>query len=57
MKGNRVNSLLADYIELDLVPTSDMRLVAMHDSRLSIATDVYDFPTFADKRVNKTINN
>jgi glycerophosphoryl diester phosphodiesterase len=46
----------ADYIEVDLVPTKDHRLIAMHDNKLSIATDIFAYPTFLEKRTTKLID-
>jgi len=40
----------ADFIEPDLVMTSDGVLVARHDIYLSDSTDVADHPEFADRR-------
>lgn len=40
----------ADYIEPDLVMTSDGHLVARHDAYLSDSTDVEEHPEFADRR-------
>lgn len=45
----------ADFIEPDLVMTSDGVLIARHDLYLSATTDVADHPEFADrKEVRKT---
>ncbi|MFN3313660.1 MAG: glycerophosphodiester phosphodiesterase family protein [Hyphomonas sp.] len=44
----------ADYIEPDLVMTSDGVLVARHDPWLSDSTDVADRPEFADRRTTVT---
>ena len=46
----------ADYIEPDLVSTSDGHLVARHENEISGTTDVADRPEFADRRANKTID-
>jgi glycerophosphoryl diester phosphodiesterase len=46
----------ADYIEADLVLTSDDALVARHENELSATTDVAHHPEFADRRRTKTIN-
>ncbi|MBO0608148.1 esterase-like activity of phytase family protein [Myceligenerans salitolerans] len=46
----------ADYIEPDLVPTSDGVLVARHENEISGTTDVADRPEFADRRTTKTID-
>jgi len=40
----------ADYIEPDLVMTSDGHLVARHDVYLSSTTNVADLPEFADRK-------
>ena len=46
----------ADYIEPDLVSTSDGVLVARHESEISGTTDVAAHPEFADRRTTKTID-
>ncbi len=46
----------ADYIEPDLVSTSDGVLVARHENEISGTTDVADHPEFADRRTTKTID-
>ncbi|WP_082127027.1 glycerophosphodiester phosphodiesterase family protein [Allosalinactinospora lopnorensis] len=46
----------ADFIEPDLVPTSDGHLVARHENELSDTTDVADRPEFADRETTKTID-
>lgn len=46
----------ADYIEPDLVSTSDGELVARHENEISQTTDVADHPEFADRRTTKTID-
>lgn len=46
----------ADYIEPDLVMTSDHHLVARHDNELGLTTDVADRPEFASRHKNKTID-
>ncbi len=46
----------ADYIEMDLVPTSDGVLVARHENALAGTTDVADRPEFAGRRTTKTID-
>lgn len=46
----------ADYIEPDLVMTSDHQLVARHDNELSLTTDVATRPEFASRRINKTVD-
>jgi glycerophosphoryl diester phosphodiesterase len=46
----------ADYIEPDLVSTSDGVLVARHENEISGTTDVADRPEFADRRTTKVID-
>lgn len=46
----------ADYIEMDLVATSDMILVARHENELSDTTDVGSREEFADRKRSKTID-
>jgi len=46
----------ADFIEPDLVPTSDGVLVARHENDISDTTNVADHPEFAARRVTKTID-
>ena len=46
----------ADFIEPDLVPTSDDVLVARHENEISGTTDVAAHPEFADRRATKTID-
>lgn len=46
----------ADYIEMDLVATSDMILVARHENELSDTTDVGAREEFADRKRSKTID-
>ncbi|MDQ3157831.1 MAG: glycerophosphodiester phosphodiesterase [Actinomycetota bacterium] len=46
----------ADYIEPDLVSTSDGVLVARHENEIGGTTDVADHPEFADRKVTKTID-
>jgi glycerophosphoryl diester phosphodiesterase len=46
----------ADYIEPDLVSTSDGVLVARHENEISGTTDVADHPEFASRRTTKTID-
>ena len=43
----------ADFIEPDLVMTSDGVLIARHDLYLSATTDVADHPEFADRKVKR----
>jgi glycerophosphoryl diester phosphodiesterase len=46
----------ADYIEPDLVATSDGELVCRHENEISGTTDVADHPEFADRRARKEID-
>src|SRR5919204_1970725 len=46
----------ADYIEPDLVSTSDGVLVARHENEIGGTTDVADHPEFASRRTTKTID-
>jgi glycerophosphoryl diester phosphodiesterase len=46
----------ADYIEPDLVPTSDGVLVARHENEIDGTTDVSDRPEFGDRKTTKTID-
>ncbi|MGJ7439899.1 glycerophosphodiester phosphodiesterase [Aquipuribacter sp. MA13-6] len=46
----------ADYIEPDLVPTSDGVLVARHENEISGTTDVAQKPEFADRRTTKVVD-
>lgn len=46
----------ADFIEPDLVPTSDGVLIARHENELGESTDVADRPEFADRRTTKSID-
>jgi len=46
----------ADFIEPDLVLTSDGILVARHENEISETTDVADRPEFADRKAVKTID-
>ncbi len=46
----------ADYIEPDLVPTSDGTLVARHENELSGTTDVASREEFASRQRTKTID-
>jgi len=46
----------ADYIEPDLVSTSDGQLVARHENEISATTDVAERPEFTDRRATKTID-
>ena len=46
----------ADYIEPDLVSTSDRVLVARHENEISGTTDVADHPEFTSRRRTKLID-
>ena len=46
----------ADFIEPDLVLTSDGVLVARHENEISETTDVADHPAFAARKATKTID-
>jgi len=46
----------ADYIEPDLVMTRDGELIARHDNRLDLTTDVAARPEFARRRATKEID-
>ncbi|HEX7655548.1 MAG TPA: glycerophosphodiester phosphodiesterase [Sphingomonas sp.] len=46
----------ADFIEPDLVPTSDGVLVARHENQISDTTDVADHKEFSDRRTTKSID-
>jgi len=46
----------ADYIEPDLVSTSDGVLVARHENEIGGTTDVAEHPEFADRRATKSID-
>jgi glycerophosphoryl diester phosphodiesterase len=46
----------ADFIEPDLVPTRDGRLIARHENELSSSTNVADHPEFAERRSTKRID-
>jgi glycerophosphoryl diester phosphodiesterase len=46
----------ADYIEPDLVMTSDGVLVARHENEISGTTDVEDHPEFADRYTTKVVD-
>jgi glycerophosphoryl diester phosphodiesterase len=46
----------ADFIEPDLVSTSDGVLVARHENEISGTTDVADHPELANRRTTKTID-
>ncbi|WP_112276690.1 glycerophosphodiester phosphodiesterase [Lentzea terrae] len=46
----------ADYIEPDLVPTKDGKLVARHENEIGGTTDVSVKPEFFDRKKTKTID-
>jgi glycerophosphoryl diester phosphodiesterase len=46
----------ADYIEPDVVPTKDGRLVARHENNIVQTTDVADHPEFASRKTRKVID-
>jgi len=46
----------ADFIEPDLVPTSDGVLVARHENEISETTDVAAHPEFAARKTTRTID-
>ena len=46
----------ADFIEPDLVSTSDGVLVARHENEISTTTNVADLPQFSDHRTTKSID-
>lgn len=46
----------ADYIEPDVVPTKDGKLIARHENEIGGTTNVADHPEFADRRTTKTID-
>ena len=46
----------ADFIEPDLVPTSDSILIARHENDISETTDVADRPYFANRRDTKVVD-
>ncbi len=46
----------ADYIEIDLVATKDLVLVARHENELSDSTDVASREEFDDRRRSKTVD-
>src|SRR6266508_4996931 len=46
----------ADYVEPDLVSTSDHVLVARHENDITGTTDVADHPEFADRKTTKVID-
>lgn len=46
----------ADYVEPDVVSTSDRVLLARHENEISGTTDVADHPEFADRNTTKSID-
>ncbi len=46
----------ADYVEPDVVMTSDGVAIARHDNVLNLTTDVADRPEFADRRTTKSVD-
>jgi len=46
----------ADFVEPDLVPTKDGKLVARHENEISETTDVASRPEFASRKTTKTID-
>jgi glycerophosphoryl diester phosphodiesterase len=46
----------ADYIEPDLVSTSDGHLIARHEPNISGTTDVASHPEFADRHTTKNVD-
>jgi glycerophosphoryl diester phosphodiesterase len=46
----------ADYVEPDLVSTSDGVLVARHENEIGGTTDVAEHPEFANRRTTRTID-
>ncbi|MDA8369289.1 MAG: glycerophosphodiester phosphodiesterase family protein [Nocardiopsaceae bacterium] len=45
-----------DFIEIDLVSTSDGHLIARHEPEIGGTTDVAEHPEFADRRTTRTID-
>ncbi|MGW9347501.1 glycerophosphodiester phosphodiesterase family protein [Nocardiopsis flavescens] len=45
-----------DFIEVDLVATSDGRLICRHEAEIGGTTDVADRPEFADRRTTRTVD-
>ncbi|HJQ44922.1 MAG TPA: glycerophosphodiester phosphodiesterase [Amycolatopsis sp.] len=45
-----------DWVDVDLVPTNDGRLVARHEPEISGTTDVAQHPEFAGRKTTKTID-
>ncbi|GLY67362.1 glycerophosphoryl diester phosphodiesterase [Amycolatopsis taiwanensis] len=46
----------ADWVDVDLVPTLDGRLVARHENDITRSTDVAGRPEFADRETSKVID-
>ncbi len=46
----------ADFIEPDLVSTSDHVLIVRHENELSVTTDIAEQPEFADRRTTKVVD-
>ncbi|CAH0600442.1 unnamed protein product [Chrysodeixis includens] len=46
----------ADYIEPDLVITSDKQVISRHENELSVGTDVTNHPEFASRRRTQNID-
>ena len=46
----------ADFIEPDVVSTSDGVLVVRHENEIAGTTDVADHPEFADRRATKIVD-
>ncbi|RCV54886.1 glycerophosphodiester phosphodiesterase family protein [Marinitenerispora sediminis] len=45
-----------DFIEIDLVSTSDGHLIARHENEIGHTTDVAGRPEFADRRTTRTVD-
>ena len=45
-----------DFIEMDLVSTSDGALICRHEQEIGDTTDVADRPEFADRRTTRTVD-
>lgn len=46
----------ADWVDVDLVPTSDGHLVARHENDIGLTTDVPDHPEFASRHTTKVVD-
>lgn len=46
----------ADFMETDIGLTKDLKMIVFHDPVLDHATNIEDFPEFADRRTTKTID-